>query len=408
MDIGIIGGGAAGMMCAAVASEKSPRNKVYLIEKNSILGSKVLITGGGRCNLTNLNPDFQKILDSYPRGKNFLKLTMHDFSPKDVFDWFEAHKVPLKVEENFRVFPKSDKSADIVKVFENIFKKNDVRVLLNSDVKKVEKKGKKFIIHFVDDETLKVDKLVLTTGGSAYKHTGSSGDGYAFAKSLGHTITKLAPSLGAFRLKESWVKNLAGVSFKNSRLKIHGEKLHEFTGAFLFTHKGVSGPAVFALSSLSAFEVFDERSHLFLNIDFFSDTNYEELTAKINREMNRNPKKSFINILSHFIPKSLAESFCNVADIDCKKPNNEVSKSDRNKIIESLKNSKFEILERSTGDEFVTAGGVSLNGVSSKTMESKICPGLYFAGELLDIDGFTGGFNLQSAWTTGRLVGKNL
>lgn len=405
MKVAIIGGGAAGLMAAARIVENSDA-KVFVIEKNAILGHKVIISGGGRCNVTTGIEDVKKVLEKYPRGKNFLKFAMYNFSPQKVMRWFEEHDVPLKIEKDLRVFPESDNGKDIVKAFENIFKESGVEVLLRNKVDRIERFKNKFLLYTNTDKKIEVDNLILTTGGQAYRHTGSTGDGYLFAESMGHTITKLAPSLNAFVLEESWIKNLAGVSFKNARIRTGGENRQEFTGAFVFTHKGISGPAVFALSSLAAFELGDFTNPVPIFIDFFPDLNYEELTAKLRKYLEKNPKKHFINTLGFLGPLSLMRMLCADMKIREDKPNMEIAKAEINKAIDWLKNLPLHVNGHAPGEEFVTAGGVDTKEVDDKTMQSKICPGLYFAGEILNVDGFTGGFNLQAAWATGALAGQ--
>jgi hypothetical protein len=410
MRIAIIGGGASGLMAAATINEKHPEFEVFLIEKNNCLGTKIMISGGGRCNLTTGLDDIFEILKKYPRGARFLSYAMHEFPPKKVCEFFEKHKVKLKTENALRVFPVSNKGEDIVKAFEKIFKNSKTKVLLNTKVLDIKKIKEIFEIILSSDEILKVDKVILTTGGQAYKDTGSEGDGYVFAKSFGHTITKLASSLTSFIIEEKFVKDLAGLSFQKVVLKIKGEKKYEFTGSIIFTHKGISGPAVFAMSSLIAFEEFDEINTLNLFIDFIPFLNYEEFLKNLQKEMITNPKKLFKNTLSYFLPRSFVEMLIRqntgrVGSGALSLNNAEISKKEVIKIVEQIKNFPLTLIGRGTGDEFVTAGGISLNEVDSKTMESKICKNLYFAGEILDIDGFTGGFNLQAAWTTGRAAG---
>ncbi|PIZ76506.1 aminoacetone oxidase family FAD-binding enzyme [Candidatus Peregrinibacteria bacterium CG_4_10_14_0_2_um_filter_38_24] len=407
MKIGIIGAGAAGMMAAATIAENSQGGAdVFLIEKNAEIGKKVEITGGGRCNVTTGLRDDKEVLKKYPRGANFLKLAMHNFSPEDVFKWVASHGVPLKIEDDMRVFPKSNDGKDITKLFGEIFEKKKVNVLLKHNVAEVGIRNEKFYTKLLDGQNIVFDFLLLTTGGNAYSHTGSTGDGYNFAKALGHRITQLSPSLHAFSFTEKYVKDLAGISFTNANLKIKGEKSYEFNGPFLFTHKGITGPAVFALSSMAAHEKFD-NGETSLFIDFFPEKKYEEVFEDLNRGISENPKKEFINVFRTFVPKALAEMMCELAEVG-KKKCPEISKKDLNKLTEFLKNMKFNISGKTPSEEFVTAGGVDLRNVDAKTMESKICPNLYFAGEILDIDGFTGGFNLQSAWATGRLAGENI
>ncbi len=433
MKIAIIGGGAAGMMAtatserseaaitAALAAGSSPKKnpKVFLIEKNKSLGQKVLISGGGRCNVTTGFSDLRLIADRYPRGGKFLLSSLHDFPPEAVIAWFETHGVPMKTEEDLRVFPKSDSGKDVLAAFEKIFQSPDVEVLLGHEVTRIEhspeaslsisvakRLNQQFQIHFKNQPPLTVDKLILTTGGQAHRHTGSTGDGYTFAESLGHTITPLAPSLNSFITQEKWPHALAGVSLPLVTLKIKTQKKFEYSGPILFTHRGLTGPAIFALSSYIAFETYDPQHPLTLTVDLFPNWPHTKLEQELQREMKENPKKLFRNTLALHLPKSLALELCSQFSIAPEKINIELSKKDFIKTLEKLKNLPFTLIGRAAGDEFVTAGGVELSEVDPKTLESKICPGLYFAGEILNIDGFTGGYNLQAAWCTGRRAGE--
>lgn len=387
------------MMAAASLVEQGRGAEVILIERNAVLGRKVMISGGGRCNVTTGQSDIKAILKNYPRGSKFLRHAMYEFPPQAMMDWMEARRVPLKTESDLRVFPKSDKGEDVVEAFGGILRKGGVEIRLNTTVKKIEKG---FTITLDNDETIRANQVILTTGGQAYRQTGSKGDGYDFAEVLGHTITPLAPSLSAFTVKESWVKKHPGLAFKNVRLRLTGAKKYEFAGSILFTHKGLTGPAVFALSSLAAYETFPAR----LTIDFLPSQSYEELTTQFQKAMGESPQKRFLTTLSQFVYKNMAPTFCTQAEISEERTNAEVGKKGLARIIESLKNTSLTLSGRLPGEEFVTAGGVDLKEVNPKTMESLIQPGLYFAGEILNIDGFTGGYNLQVAWCTGRVAGR--
>lgn len=407
MKIAIIGGGASGMMAAARAKEVSESCEVYLIERNFGLGTKVLLTGGGRCNLTTAFSDLRLISDRYPRGGKFLLSALHAFPPEEIAKWFEDHGVKLKTEDDLRVFPASNNGRDVVKVFEDLFKKNGTQVLLNHEVDKIEKSKKGFKIIFREGEPLIVDKLILTTGGQAYRATGSTGDGYTFAETLGHSITKLSPSLNSFVTKELWPKTLSGVSFKKVHFKASRSTTWQFTGPMIFTHHGLSGPAIFAMSAMVAFEEYSPKNPLELILDFVPDTAQNIFEEDFRKELTLNPQKLFKNTLANFVPKSLAEVLFSGLNIREEKRNSEIAKNEFFKTVEALKHTKLTIIGRGPAEEFVTAGGVDTDEVNQKTMESKICPGLYFAGELLNIDGFTGGFNLTSAWVTGRIAGEN-
>jgi predicted Rossmann fold flavoprotein len=408
MRIAIVGGGAAGMMCAASILESNPTAEIILIERNDGLGKKVIISGGGRCNVTTGIHDVKLLLKKYPRGEKFLTSAMYAFPPNAVYDWFEAHGVPLKTQADNRVFPQSDDGKDIVRVFDRLFESSKVQVMLKTAVTSIEKHGDHFVLHCKDAAVpIKVDRLVLTTGGQAYRQTGSTGDGYAFAQALGHSITSLAPSLNAFFTKETWPARISGLSFDDAKITAP-EFRKSFTGPFLFTHKGVSGPAVFALSSLVAFEHYDAKQPMPITIDLFPDDPLESMTETLTSALAENRSKLLANVLALFVPKSLVEILLAALEISESKSANEVSKKDINRICAWLKTIPLSVTQRGAGDEFVTAGGVSLSEVDPITMQSKLCSGLYFAGEILDVDGFTGGFNLQASWAAGHLVGEKM
>jgi predicted Rossmann fold flavoprotein len=407
--VAIIGGGAAGLMAAAALHETSHQPKIIIIEKNDSLGKKVIISGGGRCNLTTGLQNIKIILDKYPRGGKFLSSAMRQFPPVEVFKWFEAHGVPLKIETDQRVFPQSNNGHDVVQIFKKIFQNSSIQTLIKTKLINVKKHSSGFeLILAGKAEPLIVNKLVLTTGGQAYRQTGSTGDGYAFAVSLGHSLTKLAPSLSALATKESWPKNIAGLSFANTKLAVKSKTAPTANGPILFTHQGISGPAVFALSSLMAYEKFSPEKPLSIVIDLFPDESANNLCDSLKKNIIVNLKKDWLNILSILIPRSFAQIINQELSLTGSKHAGEMGKKDLMKTAAWLKNIPLNIVARGGGDEFVTAGGINLKEVNPATMESKICPGLYLAGEILDIDGFTGGFNLQSAWATGHLAGISI
>ncbi len=408
MKVAIIGGGAAGMMAAATINELDPKIEVFLIERNESLGKKVIISGGGRCNVTTGIEDIKTVLQNYPRGEKFLMSAMHAFSPAEVRAWFENHDVQLKCEKDLRVFPVSDNGRDVVGVFEKIFSENKTKLLMGHAVAEIKKENDAFIINFSKQPEIRVDVLILAVGGQAFRRTGSTGDGYAMAESLGHSIAPLAASLHSFYILEKWSKQLAGMSFVNANITAKGTKTHSRTGAFLFTHTGISGPAVFALSSLTAHEPFGENHPLEFFIDFVPEISKDELTERLKKSIAENPKKSFKNTLHNFVPAKLAGLICDALEFPAELKNAETNKQYLQKSVEWLKKLPLNATGRGAGEEFVTAGGVKLTEVNPSTMESKICPGLYFAGEILDIDGFTGGFNLQASWATGHMAGAKI
>lgn len=409
MRVAIIGGGAAGMMCAASLQEEHPSAEILLFDRNDGLGKKVIISGGGRCNVTTGIHDVKTVLTRYPRGGKFLTSAMYAFPPDAVYAWFESHGVPLKTQVDQRVFPQSDDGHDIVGVFEGLFAQSNVKVMLKSSVVSIEKNGDEFTVNLKDQSSpMMVDVVVLTTGGQAYRQTGSTGDGYAFAQSLGHSITALAPSLNSFTTQEQWPATISGVSFERASLTAKRDGKPLFTGPFLFTHKGVSGPAVFALSSLVAFELYGPKQPLEITIDLFPDSTIDWLRDTFAVIAAEHPNKQFANVLGLLVPHSLAEIAAREIGVSESKRVNQVSKKEIVQCLHWLKALPLSVIGRGAGDEFVTAGGVELSEIDPKTMMSTICPGLFFAGEVMNVDGFTGGFNLQASWAAGRLAGKSV
>lgn len=408
MRVAIIGGGAAGMMAAATINENNPEIEVFLIEKNESLGKKVLISGGGRCNITTGITDIKTVLKNYPRGEKFLTPAMHCFSPSDVCAWFLARGVPQKCGEDLRVFPASDDGRDVLNVFERIFFRHRTKILFKHAVKSIEKNKNGFVINFKEQPPLEADRVVLALGGEAHRLTGSAGDGYALAESLRHHVSPLAASLYSFVTKEKWPREISGLTIPKSAVIAKRQKRYRAVGSVLFTHWGVSGPAIFAMSSLVAFLDFSPAMPLDIFIDLIPDALAEKIIADIKNFARENPKKSFKSTLHHFVPRTLAEIISREIGIPPEKKNAEVSNAEMEKAGRWLKFLPLHAESPGAGEELVTAGGVELAEVNPHTMESKICPGLYFAGEILNIDGFTGGFNLQAAWATGRAAGEAL
>lgn len=421
-SIAIIGGGAAGMMAAAVLAQltqfmdEGEQPNIMLFEKNTHLGAKVLISGGGRCNVTTGLLDVKDLLQNYPRGAKFLMTAMYHFPPERVMEWFEERGVPLKTEDDLRVFPVSDNGQDIVAALQKeLSALHHSRVLLKANVSEVQKKAKKgkdiFQITLADGQVFEADYVVLTTGGNAYRSTGSTGDGYAFAKALGHSITPLAPSLNSFKIAEKWVSDLSGVSYEKAAFTLYSvdqKEVYKRTGPFLFTHTGVTGPAIFALSAASAYQNYFPEKPMKLAINFFPDQNAEQFRQNFLDLVQRNIKKNLINVLDIWLPRSLCVICLEILQLSSDLEVSQLSKKQQAAILDLLQSFTLQVIGRGVGDEFVTAGGVDLSEVKTNTMESKICPNLYFAGEILDVDGYTGGFNLQASWATGNLVGESI
>ena len=410
MKIAIIGGGAAGMMVAATLLEKEINAEIYLFESNNILGKKVSISGGGRCNVTTGIIDMHILLSKYTRGAKFLIPAFYAFSPDKVISWFESKGIPLKVEDDLRVFPKSDIGTDVIKVFEKLFK-NRVVLHLNEPVIKLTPPSEKEFYLETKINSYSFNIVIITSGGNAYGHTGSKGDGYNFAKSCNHTITKLGPSLNSFEVKQEWCKTLAGISLPNAKLEyVQKDKPKiSVSGPFLFTHFGISGPVTFALSSHLAFEEISKESPKEISFLPTPNSNFDFWNKELLDAFSQSPKKQVKHIISKHLPKRLAYEVLALCKVNPDKRAGEVSKEERKNIAKASSGEiKLTLISRMKGDEFVTAGGVKLDEINKNTMESKITPNLYFAGEVLDVDGLTGGFNLQSAWATGRLAGLSI
>ncbi len=406
--IAVIGGGAAGMMVVATLLESKVAAEVHLFEKNTSLGKKVIISGGGRCNVTTGITDLNALEKKYVRGMSFFKAALSNFPPAKVQQWFENHDVPLKTEEDFRVFPRSDRGTDIVNAFVRVFDQYQAHIHYAEPILNMQKLGQHFQLITAKQE-YSFDCVVICSGGNAYRHTGSSGDGYAFAQACGHTITALGPSLNSFEVAEEWPKQLTGLSFPSARLQVVKTKEYMAVGPFLFTHFGVSGPMTFAFSAQVAFEPIAKQTPLEVSFEPRSDFNFEQWYRILQAEIDQRGAKQIHSLLDQVLPKRFVEVVLQKADIPLTKQAATLSKDERKLICHLLTGRMiFTLTARRPGDEFVTAGGVDTAEIDRKTLESKLCPGLYFAGEVLNIDGITGGFNLQVAWATGRLVGESI
>ena len=401
----IIGGGASGLFAgvSAINTNKS----VTLIEKNEKLGKKIYITGKGRCNLTNnvLVNDFMQNVVSNPK---FLYSALNNFTPQDTISFFESNKMPTKTERGNRVFPVSEKASDVTKTLENYLRKNGAEILLNTCVKDVLVENNKVIgVLLINGNKIFCDSVIVATGGISYPLTGSDGDGFKFAKKLGHSIIEIKPALCSFELKEDFYKNLQGLALKNVKLTVkNGNKvIFSQLGEMLFTHFGVSGPLILTASSLV------NRLNL-ENLDFEIDLkpalNKEILESRLLNELSVNSNSNFFNVARGYVPKSFVEILLKRSQINGNKKCCVVTQENRNSFINTLKSFKFKVSNiRDVREAVVTAGGVNVKEINPKTMESKIINGLYFCGEVIDIDAFTGGFNLQIAFSTGYTAGLN-
>ena len=405
-DVIVIGGGAAGLFCSILLARKG--KSVLILEKNKILGKKLMITGKGRCNVTN-NCDAQTVLNNIPRNSKFLYSAIYSFSPSDTMNFFEKLGVPLKTERGNRVFPVSDDAKDIVNALYDEVKRLGVNVLnkratgLIIDDNRVigaECSGEQFISKSV----------IVSTGGKSYPKTGSTGDGYILAKQAGHTVTDIQPSLVPLETKQDFPKKLMGLSLRNVTLSLwqSGKKkpLYYELGEMLFTHFGMSGPLV--LSSSAHINNIDENDY-YIVIDLKPALDEKTLDKRILRDFNDNPNRNFANVLKKLLPAKMIPVIIELSSIDGDEKVNNISKEQRRKLVELFKNLRIDIKGfRPVDEAIITRGGVSTKEINPSTMESKLVSGLYFIGEVLDVDGYTGGFNLQIAFATANLAAGSI
>ncbi|MGL5873946.1 MAG: NAD(P)/FAD-dependent oxidoreductase [Xenococcaceae cyanobacterium] len=397
----IIGGGAAGFFGAITCAENNPNLKVTLLEAGRSPLAKVRISGGGRCNVTHHCFEPTQLVQNYPRGGKALRGAFTRFQPKDTIAWFESHGVKLKTEADGRMFPITDDSETIVNCLMNAAIDTKVDLRTNCPVKYVRKQDNFFEIELKTGEILECDRLLIATGSNPL--------GYKWAKDLGHAIEPIVPSLFTFNIKDTRFQDLAGISVANVRLTLveHNKNKLEQQGAFLITHWGISGPAVLKLSAWGARVLHDNNYRLPIIINWLPQFNPETLRQHLLEIKNQLLKKKISSYCPLDLPKRLWQNLVDFSEINEQKTWSDLSKKELNNLVKELTQGTYKISGKGVfKEEFVTCGGVNLKEIDFKTMESKICPGLYFAGEVLDIDGVTGGFNFQSAWTTGRLAGQ--
>lgn len=401
----IIGGGAAGMMASIWAAGNG--NEVHVFEKNEKTGKKLYITGKGRCNLTNAC-DMDTLFASVCTNEKFLYSAFYGFTNQDVMSFFEEAGVKLKTERGNRVFPLSDRSADILDALRRQMKKSGVRVHLNTEVSDIlTEEGRAFGIRMADGQTIKGDAVFVATGGLSYASTGSTGDGYRFAEKLGHQVSPCQPSLVPFHIREAFVKELQGLSLKNVEIRIRNGKkeLYREFGEMLFTHFGVSGPLILTASSYVG--KLAAKQELSLILDLKPALTIEQLDQRILRDFEENKNKAFKNAVSGLFPAKLTPVMISLSGIDPDKKVHEISREERQRFISLIKNLEMTITGlRGFEEAIITRGGVSVKEIHPSTMESKLVSGLYFIGEVLDLDAVTGGFNLQIAWSTAYAAGN--
>lgn len=434
MKVVVIGGGPAGMMSAITATEKG--DKVIVLEKMNTLGRKLLITGKGRCNITS-SLDIKDFISNVPGNGKFLYSSFQNYTNNDIINFLQKQGVKVKEERGNRIFPVSDKSKDVLDAFIRRMKELKIDIIINSKVVKIETengvvKGVRYINEEGNDVLESADKVILATGGRSYPNTGSTGDGYNLARRLGHNVTKIKPSLVPISvadkrsetektLRESSIgdslnlcKKLQGLTLKNVSIKIKDEKnnklIYEDFGEMIFTHFGVSGPIILSSSAIllrykNIEELFKE-GNIKLIIDLKPALSIEKLELRLIREFKEQNNKLFRNSLDNLLPKKLISPIVEISNINPNKKINEITKEERGNLVNILKNLKLTFKEfRPIEDAIITAGGIDIKEINPKTMESKKVKGLFFAGEIIDVDAYTGGFNLQIAYSTGYTAG---
>jgi flavoprotein, HI0933 family len=403
----IVGGGAAGMFAAIFAARN--QNQVHLYEKNEKLGKKLFITGKGRCNITNAC-DMEGLFDSVQTNSKFLYSSFYGYNNFDTIDFFESIGVRTKIERGNRVFPASDHSSDVIHAMVKELNKLGVQIHLKTEVKDIiikedQAKG----VRLSDGSSIEADVIVVATGGLSYETTGSTGDGFTFAKSIGHRVTELFPALVPLTIKETFVSELMGLSLKNTGISIYNGKkcLYQDFGEMMFTHFGVTGPMILSASSYIGKEI--KNQELTLVIDLKPALTFEQLDQRILKDFSSQLNKNFNNSISGLFPTKLIPVMVSLSGIDPYKKVNEISKEERINFVKLVKNLTLTITGfRGYKEAVITKGGVDVKEINPSTMESKKVQGVYFIGEVLDLDAVTGGFNLQIAWSTAYAAGSNI
>ena len=414
----IIGGGPAGMMSAISAAEnRSPKDEVIIVEKMNMLGKKLLITGKGRCNITS-SLEMEDFIKNTPGNGMFLYSSFQQFTNKDIINFLKKQGLEVKEERGSRIFPITDKSTDVLNCFINRLKELKVKIYLNENVEQIitqkTEEEQKVIGIKTNKRKIEADKVILATGGKSYPLTGSTGEGYKMAKELGHTITEIKPSLVPLETYEV-EKELQGLSLKNVKIQLKDTSkkriIYEDFGEMLFTHFGVSGPTILSSSAhlvryKNIENLFKERK-IILKIDLKPALSEEKLNDRILRDFEEEKNKQFKNSLNKLLPQKMINSVIKKSKIDPQKQVNTITKQERTRLIEVLKGFELEIKKfRPIEEAIITSGGIKIKEINPKTMESKKVKGLYFAGEIIDVDSYTGGFNLQIAYSTGYVAGK--
>lgn len=400
LKVAIIGGGAAGFFAAIAAKENYPDAQVCIYEKTTKILSKVKVSGGGRCNVTNGINSISNLAKAYPRGGKKLKKAFKIFNNQDTMQWFEAHGVPLKIEASNHVFPVSDSSQSIIDCFLEIAERLGIAIYTKTSIEAIEIIDNQILLKVKDGNNKRMDKVIIATGGSAKKQ------GFDWLEALGHEIENPVPSLFTFNMPKEAVRELMGVAVKEALVTIQGTKLKQ-SAPLLITHWGMSGPAILKLSAFGARLLSDMQYRFKVQINWTNIQNVNVVIDDLEEIVNNNPQKLLQNVKPYGLPERLWLFLLAKAELSPQKKWQELGKKGLNKLMSILTFDVYEVNGKTTfKEEFVTCGGVSLESINFETMESRVFKNLYFAGEVLDIDGITGGYNFQAAWTTGFIAGK--
>lgn len=400
VKIGIIGGGAAGFFAAIHVKENFPEAKVAILEKSNKFLSKVKISGGGRCNVTNACSSISELSKAYPRGGKQLKKLFPEFNTKHTRDWFESRNVPLIVQEDQCIFPRSQDSQTIIDCFWEEVHRLGIYTKAGVNIQEITCTENGFQLINREGETFEYNKIIVATGGSP-KHSGLE-----WLEKLGHKIETPVPSLFTFNMPEEPVRNLMGVVVENTITKIKGEKISA-SGPLLITHWGMSGPAILVLSAFGARILSEKNYHFTIQVNWVNELNQNKVFEHLTELSAEHAQKQIQNIKPYFLPSRLWHFLINKTELPLDRRWCELGKKGLNKLLNVLTNDEYAVKGKTTfKEEFVTCGGVSLESVNMKTLESKVCPNLFFAGEVLDIDAITGGYNFQAAWTTGYVAAR--
>ncbi|MGN0526628.1 MAG: NAD(P)/FAD-dependent oxidoreductase [Acutalibacteraceae bacterium] len=408
MDVIVIGGGAAGLMAAGTVAKRGL--SVTLFERNDKLARKVAITGKGRCNVTNACPLLNDLISNVPVNGRFLYGAFSRFGTDDTMDFFEELGVPLKIERGNRVFPVSDKALDIVDALNKYITVNGVKRKQGRVTELIFEDGKVKGCVTEDGKKFYADNVIIATGGMSYPSTGSTGDGYKLAKSAGHTVTDLKPSLVPLECHEGWCTDAQGLSLRNVEIRVEDTKnykeVYKDFGEMLFTHFGVSGPMILSASSHMRNM---EKGRYVIHIDFKPALTYEQLDKRLQRDLSECSNKNLYNTLSLMLPRKMIPIVVKLSGLNGNIKSNQVTKEMRGALVDLLKDIRLTVTDfRPIDEAIITSGGIPVSEIDPKTMKSKICDGLYFAGEVIDVDAYTGGFNLQIAFSTGHLAGSSV